>query len=99
MELNADAIAGKLAEGGHIPYTSALLRAQKLLSCPEIGLNIRQWLQGQPLTDITIRGWSAPMILNIWGSGDIPAALELLADLALGDDPLAEMRIWGRTRR
>ena len=67
--------------------------------CPDLLLkNLEQWAAGEPLTEISIDGYSVPMLLALWHSPDFLGAMEVLAEYLTGDRDKAERRIW-RTRR
>ena len=60
--------------------------------------NLEQWAAGDPLTEISVDGYSVPMLLALWHSPDFLGAMEVLAEYLTGDRDKAERRIW-RTRR
>lgn len=50
------------------------------------------------MTEISVDGYSVPMLLALWHSPDFLGAMEVLAEYLTGDRDKAERRIW-RTRR
>ena len=50
------------------------------------------------MTEISIDGYSIPMIMELWHSPDFLGAMEVLAEYLTGDHDRAKRRIW-RTRR
>ena len=75
------------------------LSQEAVQHCPDLlQKNLEQWAAGEPLTEISIDGYSVPMLLALWHSPDFLGAMEVLAEYLTGDRDKAERRIW-RTRR
>lgn len=78
---------------------SAFKNAGKLLEAlPDCLLpNIREWIKGETLSDIRVRGYSIPMVLVLWKSGDFLSAALAVAELERDYDRTVR-QIWNMRR-
>ena len=85
-------LAERISREYFLSEDAAKKQAQEAVQhCPDL-------LQKNLLTEISIDGYSVPMLLALWHSPDFLGAMEVLAEYLTGDRDKAERRIW-RTRR
>lgn len=78
---------------------AAAARADALIAQTDVRLeeNIRQWMAGQPISDLWVGKYCINAILAIQESRDFLSALDAM-NLYLQDSKAGELRIW-RARR
>lgn len=93
-------LAARISREYFLSEDAAKKQAREMVrNCPDLlQKNLEQWAVGEPLTEISIDGYSVPMLLALWHSPDFLGAMEVLAEYLTGDRDKAEHRIW-RTRR
>ncbi len=73
--------------------------AERLISETDerLEINVRQWMDGEPLTDVWIGGYCIGMVMQIRGNKDFLGALDAMNAYAK-DPAVGELKIW-RTMR
>jgi len=100
LNLDVNLIAGAIMRSlPGMTQPQALTRAQELLAQTDARLeaNVRQWAQGEPVTDDWVGDYCINAIMAIRGNRDFLDALDAM-NLYLSDPAAGKLRIW-RTRR
>ncbi len=90
----------KIQEAYFLSRKNAEAKAEQILrECPEqFLLNVLEWADSEPLTDIRAGKYSIAAIMAIRGDSDFLGALDAITEYLQGDADRAELRIW-RARR
>lgn len=84
----------------YLDRRNAQIKASELcLKCPDLlKQNLYQWACEEQLKDIYVGKYSVPMVMAIWGNSDFLGAVEVVIEFLIGDQDIAERRIWQMRR-
>lgn len=99
-QVDTQQLAAKIKTEYGISDQAAFEKAAQIQqSCPvQLIQNVCEWVEGRPLTDIFVEGYSVPMILYLWGNRDFLRAFTVMQMIANGEKKQAESAIWEMRR-
>ncbi len=99
-DINNNKLTEKIMEVYKKDSRAAEILAKELTyRCPkQLYVNIREWINGEEISDIYIGNYSIPFILCLWGRDDFVRALDVMIELSEGHVKQAETKIWDMRR-